>query len=308
LPWEVHLVEDPSPNAFTAGGGLVVVLSGLWNEILGDRDEERLAAVLAHEIAHVAMLHPPTRVTWLGVGGVVSSDANDPYYRAAYNHEQEAEADRLSTLYLALSGYDPLAASRLWARVAEQSDESAARARFLHDHPMSAERVAITREAGRAVARYRKPGRRNPSADAILTDNVLYPRVESDRYQTGDGIVRAAMAALDVFRVHRRTTRSRDARRTAADDQARVRVVGTWHGRTPDGDPGLVVEVWNGGRRAVSGLRITLGYWSRGDLVLIDECEQHVAIAPGSARTLICLRQGMQSDRIEPRVSEVAWR
>lgn len=308
LPWEVHLVDDPTPNAFTAGGGLVVVLSGLWEEVLTDGDEAALAAVLAHEIAHVTLLHPPRRVTWLGVGGTVSRNPQDPYYRAAYTHEQEAEADRLSTLYLALAGYDPLAASRLWERVAAQSEESAARARFLHDHPMSAERVSITREAGRAVSRYWKRGRRNPGSDAILEDNVLHPRVSDARYRTGDGLMNAALAALDVLRVHRRTTRERDQRRASADHQARVRVVGTWHTRMADGQPGLAVDVWNGGQRVVDGLQVSLAYWNRGAMVFIDECEHAVSIPPGTARSVTCLRQGVESDRIEPRIGAVRWR
>ncbi|NNL65603.1 MAG: M48 family metalloprotease, partial [Myxococcales bacterium] len=144
LPWEVHLVDEPVPNAFTAGGGLVVVLSGLWDDMLREHESEGLATVLAHEIAHVTLLHPPTRTTWLGVGEAMSREGVDPYYRAAYSHEQEAEADRLSVLYLALAGIDPNAAPRLWRRVEARRGDSAAAAGYLHDHPVSAERVAIT--------------------------------------------------------------------------------------------------------------------------------------------------------------------
>jgi len=308
LPWEVHLVEDPSANAFTAGGGLVVLLSGLWDGILEEGDDAGLAAVLAHEIAHVTLLHPPTRVTWLEVGGVVSPQTKDPYYRAAYSHEQEAEADRLSTLYLALAGQDPLAASRLWARVAARSPESAARAGYLHDHPVSHERVRITSEAGAAVRRYFRPGRRNPRHREILADNVLYPRARDDGYRPGDGFARAASAVLDGFRVHRRASRARDERVAAARDQARVRVIGTWHAPTEQGEPGIVLDVWNGTDRAVGSLGFTLAYWSRGALLLIEECHGDVRIAPRSSRTLTCPRQGMDADRIEPQVVEVSWR
>jgi hypothetical protein len=308
LPWEVHLVEDPSANAFTAGGGLVVVLAGLWNGILEDGDDAGLAAVLAHEIAHVTLLHPPTRVTWLDVGGVVSPQAKDPYYRAAYTLEQEAEADRLGTLYLALAGHDPLSASRLWARVAARAQDSAARAGYLHDHPVSQERVRITGEAGEAVRRYFRAGRRNPRHREILADNVLYPRAGDDGYRFGDGIVRTASAVLDGFRVHRRASRAADERVAAAREQARVRVIGTWHAPTEQGEPGIVLDVWNGSDRAVASLGFTLAYWSRGVLLLIEECRGDVPIAPRSTGTLACPRQGMEADRIEPQVVEVSWR
>jgi Zn-dependent protease with chaperone function len=308
LPWEVHLVEDAAPNAFTAGGGLVVVLSGLFDSgMLEDGDEEGLAAVLAHEIAHVALLHPPIRVTWLGVGGAVSTGASDPYYRAAYTLEQEAEADRLSVLYLALAGIDPLAAARLWTRVGERSEDSPGRSGYLHDHPVSAQRVWITREAAHQVERYRKRGR-NPAARAILADNVLYPRGRDAGYRPGDGVARAATAMIDSFRLHQRASRSRDARRAAASAQAQVRVIGTWYAQGPDGGPGLVLDVWNGSDRTVGGVAMSLGYWSHGALVYLEDCRADVSIAPHSSGTVRCERQGVEADRIEPRVTEVSWR
>jgi hypothetical protein len=310
LPWEVHLVDDPTPNAFTAGGGLVVVLSGLFDAGLVD-DQDRdgsLSVVLAHEIAHVAMLHPPTRVTWLDIGGAVSSDAKDPYYRAAYTFEQEAEADRLSVLYLALAGIDPRAAARLWQRVAEREGDSASRSGYLLDHPVSSERVAITREAARQVERYRVPGRRNPHARQILADNVLYPRVRDEGYRPGSGLLRAARAALDGFRTHERAAHARDERRAAADAQARVRVVATWNGPGPDGGPGLRVDVFNGADRAVGAVGMSLAYWSRGEMIYLEDCRARVTIAPRTTRPLRCPRQQIESDRIEPRVVEVSWR
>jgi len=320
LPWTVHLVEDPAPNAFTAGGGLVVLQSGLFDAGWLDTEDgdaraahgdDALAAVLAHEIAHVALLHPPLRVTWLGVGGVVSPDAQDPYYRAAYTHEQEAEADRLSVLYLALAGFDPFAAPRLWARVAERergAAGSAARAGWLHDHPVDAERVRITREAAAAVERYRVRGR-NPRHREIRADNVLYPRGEAadEGYRPGAGLARAATAVLDTFRLHRRAALDRAARRAAADAQARVRVIGTWHGAGPEGGPGLVVDVWNGADRPVAAMALSLAYWSGGALVYLEDCRARVDIAPQSSRAVRCARQGLPADRIEPHVVEVAW-
>jgi len=194
LPWAVHRVSSPAENAFTAGGGLVVVLDGLFGTLVPEDDDASLAAVLAHEIAHVTMLHPPTRVTWLGIGGMVSPQAKDPYYRAAYTHAQEAEADRLSVLYMALAGYDPLGASQVWERAAARGDASAARAGYLHDHPMSTERVALTREAGERVRRYWSPGRRHPRHAEVLADNVLYQRARDGGYRSGSGVVRAAQA------------------------------------------------------------------------------------------------------------------
>ena len=55
LPWEVHLLRHPMPNAMTPGGGMVFVFEGIFTDYPGGqgflrpRDDE-LAAVLAHEI------------------------------------------------------------------------------------------------------------------------------------------------------------------------------------------------------------------------------------------------------------------
>lgn len=64
LPWEVHLLAAKNVNAGTYGGGLVVVFDGLFGGLVEPGDQAELAAVLAHEVAHVTLLHVPTRTTW----------------------------------------------------------------------------------------------------------------------------------------------------------------------------------------------------------------------------------------------------
>ncbi len=48
------LLESDEINAFAAPGGFIFVTSGLYNSL---ENEEQLAAVLAHEIAHVSLQH-----------------------------------------------------------------------------------------------------------------------------------------------------------------------------------------------------------------------------------------------------------
>ena len=133
LPWEAHLLAAPDVNAFTFGGGIVVVFDGLFDGLVAPQDDEELSAVLAHEIAHVTLLHVPTRQTWAGFGSLAVKKTQDAYYRAAYTTEQEAEADRIAALYMALAGFDPMAAPRVWARAAQRSGSSAAQFAFLND-------------------------------------------------------------------------------------------------------------------------------------------------------------------------------
>src|SRR5262249_49900204 len=54
LPWRFGVIESAGINAFAAPGGFVLVTRGLY-ELLDD--EAQLAAVLAHEIAHVVKRH-----------------------------------------------------------------------------------------------------------------------------------------------------------------------------------------------------------------------------------------------------------
>ena len=61
--WTYLCVDDPSqPNAFALPGAHVVVFTGLFKF---SRDEDELASVLAHEIAHVLARHPAEKTTKL---------------------------------------------------------------------------------------------------------------------------------------------------------------------------------------------------------------------------------------------------
>jgi hypothetical protein len=54
LEWEFIVINEPIPNAFVLPGGKVVVYTGLLR-LLSNEDE--LAGVLAHEVAHVVARH-----------------------------------------------------------------------------------------------------------------------------------------------------------------------------------------------------------------------------------------------------------
>jgi predicted Zn-dependent protease len=54
LKWEVTVIDSPEQNAFVAPGGKVFVFTG---DLPLCRDEDGIAAVLGHEIAHVVAHH-----------------------------------------------------------------------------------------------------------------------------------------------------------------------------------------------------------------------------------------------------------
>ena len=54
LPWEFHVVDDPTPNAFALPGGFIYVTRGMVTLMTS---EAQLASVLGHEIGHVTARH-----------------------------------------------------------------------------------------------------------------------------------------------------------------------------------------------------------------------------------------------------------
>jgi predicted Zn-dependent protease len=57
LPWDIHLVESPTVNAFTVGGGKIFFYRGLFGGLIDENNDNEIAAVMAHEMGHVAARH-----------------------------------------------------------------------------------------------------------------------------------------------------------------------------------------------------------------------------------------------------------
>lgn len=54
MDWEIYVIDSKEQNAFVAPGGKVFVFTGILPLC---RDEDGIAAVLGHEIAHVVAHH-----------------------------------------------------------------------------------------------------------------------------------------------------------------------------------------------------------------------------------------------------------
>jgi predicted Zn-dependent protease len=155
--WEFHLVESPEPNAWCMPGGKVVVYTGI---LPYTKDEDGLAVVMGHEVAHavarhgnermsqqllastgfaaldIAMANKPeqTRELILLAAGVgVSTGALLPFSRL-----QESEADRLGLIFMTIAGYDPEAAVAFWQRM---SVNGSGLPEFLSTHPSHETRI-----------------------------------------------------------------------------------------------------------------------------------------------------------------------
>lgn len=157
LNWEVAVFEDDSPNAFALPGGKMGVHTGMV-ELAENQDQ--LAAVIGHEIAHVLARHHAERIsqhfaTQTGVQLVGAMAGPQSATRQQlmgllglgaqvgillpYSRAQESEADVYGLDLMARAGFDPRAAVTLWENM-----NAAAGPRppeFLATHPAPATRI-----------------------------------------------------------------------------------------------------------------------------------------------------------------------
>lgn len=167
FPYESHLADVDVVNAWCAPGGKIMVYTGLWGKeegLVTKGDEDELAAVLGHEIAHATARHVTERlstITTLQIAGAVASSAiakggsaqgsdlfNEMFtqgmniYIPSYSRRAESEADRLGIIYMAKAGYNPEAAVRLWERAYKKRGDKTS---IYASHPASGERAKALR-------------------------------------------------------------------------------------------------------------------------------------------------------------------
>jgi predicted Zn-dependent protease len=150
---ELHYDEAPVVNAFATLGGHIVVYQGLLEAV---PDENALAMVLAHEIAHVRHRHPIAglgRSAALGfalmllgadsgaqsVGSAISQGGTLTMLSFSRGQEEEADATALETLARAYGHVG--GADGFFRRVLAQQGSSEP-PRFLSSHPLTAGRIA----------------------------------------------------------------------------------------------------------------------------------------------------------------------
>lgn len=189
--WTPILIEDPNWNAFTTGGTYFVIFTALEKDL---KDDNELANVIAHEMAHTVANHAFERQSYLQVNALGGSkSASRSSFQSAFTHENEIEADQIGILYCALAGFDPYAGEAIWQRMYQQRGNDGL---FVHDHPMNAERAQRARATADKVREYYSPGRENPAFRRLLANNNLF---QTDRgSSTGGGDGSGIMALFDT--------------------------------------------------------------------------------------------------------------
>jgi predicted Zn-dependent protease len=164
--YQITILDTSEVNAFALPGGYIYVTRGI---LALASDTSELAAVLAHEIAHVTLRHARartdrTRQTQIvdrvitGIfGGDTSTDASANRTReqlASFSQNQELDADKEGIKYAGKAGYDAQAAARFLGVMSRFAAFSAGAASggdgFLSSHPSTPARIetALTTARG----------------------------------------------------------------------------------------------------------------------------------------------------------------
>ena len=160
--WEANVIESDQVNAFALPGGKVAVYTGMFPIAA---NEDGLAAVMGHEIAHAIARHGAERMAYqklVQIGsmaaGVSVSDMSPAARQAVmgalgagakfgvllpFSRDHESEADEMGLYFAAAACFDPREAPKLWERMAANSSQSGGQrpAEFASTHPSNETRI-----------------------------------------------------------------------------------------------------------------------------------------------------------------------
>ena len=163
--WEFVLVKNSSLNAFCLPGGKVVFFTGIFDVIEND---DQIAAVMSHEIAHVLLRHGgmrgkansilniPQQVgkdllgdlipkKYHGILDTVHEAGKQITIMRPYGRHQETEADKIGVRIMIKANYDPKEAIQLWKNIKKVSGKARV-PKFLSTHPDHDRRIKTIEE------------------------------------------------------------------------------------------------------------------------------------------------------------------
>ncbi len=174
----LFVINDDSINAFAMPPNYVGVNTGL---ILNARDEDELAAVIAHEVSHLTLHHidramkEAEKLGPVTTGAILAAlilGAYDPTLAEAalattiaaniqsqlsFSRGSEEEADRTGIQILVHAGYDPMAMADFFQRLLDNESLNAKAPVFVRTHPLTADRIAEARTRAEKLRREYDP-------------------------------------------------------------------------------------------------------------------------------------------------------
>jgi predicted Zn-dependent protease len=207
VPFTIKVLDTGEVNAFALPGGFFYVDSGL---ILAAESESELAAVMAHEIAHVAARHATKNMTkqqiWnmasiplMFVGGPAAYAIAEvasivvPLSFLKFSRDAEREADMLGLQYDYAAGYDPQSFVQFFERLkAEEKEKHSKIAKMFSTHPMTGDRITAAQDEIRTYF---------PDRDSYVVDTSEFEAVKAHlialqggvRLSEKDGVTRPVL-------------------------------------------------------------------------------------------------------------------
>ncbi len=205
--YKFHVINDDIYNAFATPAGQIFIYTGLINAM---EEEEEIAGIIGHEIAHVYCRHISQRIErqkkmgWanlaglaagvlLGVGGAseasqavtMGSQAATQSAELAYGREDEMQADQFGVKFITAAGYNAEGLLKILKKIRAKtwfgSDQIPT---YLKTHPAVEDRIAFI---GSWIESYNATAKPIPS---VKRDNFIriHTRVET-RYGDEDVVL-----------------------------------------------------------------------------------------------------------------------
>ncbi|HEV8511798.1 MAG TPA: M48 family metallopeptidase [Cyclobacteriaceae bacterium] len=157
--WEFNLIQDDKTvNAWCMPGGKVAFYTAILPIC---KDEDGIAVVMGHEVAHAIANHGRERmsqglVEQMGLSSLSAAMGQNPsatsqiFMQAVgmgsnlgmlkFSRTHESEADHIGLIFMAISGYDPNNAPTFWKRMVEMN-KGEKPPEFLSTHPSDETRI-----------------------------------------------------------------------------------------------------------------------------------------------------------------------
>lgn len=316
LPWEVHLIESPEVNAFTIGGGKIFFYRGLFNGLVENANEDEIAAVMAHEMGHVAARHIGKKegvqlATMLSSGARKSTGG--ALYDASFTTLQEDEADRIGLLYMALAGYDPRVVPTIWQRADQKSGSDPQAFRYAYTHSLNADRARKTAAVVPVALKYFSgESIKNSSHEQVLASNELLPRATSGKESSG--LLAFMDAALGTFNEHMNAKNEELSRRIKMQqDQAYAQQftrLGFRIANTTTGYRGIFGTIQNANGKVLTGATVTVYYTNSVGQPVYQESVPLQGLALGYGQTTewsVLLKNVPGTVTVIARVTGASW-
>ena len=190
--WEFAVIQDDRMvNAFALPGGKVAIYTGILKHT---KNEDGLATVMAHELAHALQRHGAERmsrgildqIAQIGIiAGAATGAVNPDLAMGAmnaygvgvtlpHNRKQESEADYIGLQLMAKAGYDPRESISFWERMSGCPRQmigkfcfrsNAVIPEFLSTHPSDVTRIRKLEEWIPDAMKYYNPSRDDAEPD-----------------------------------------------------------------------------------------------------------------------------------------------